>query len=682
MIANPFRGRASGQDVSLDLKEIRRAMEILVCPDHSVELRALPSGRSAVRMGDDIDGLIESVEQIADGASGIYWCLNPCSIPPNENRAARVADIVQRRWMLVDVDPVRPAETSATEIEHAAAQGRAGLIKDYLQKLGWPAPVQIDSGNGAHLLYRIDLGNTPEDQKLIKSVLIALGKKFDDADIKVDNSVHNASRISKLPGTWSRKGPSTRERRHRISRLVNVPEVIRVVSRDQLMSLAGLDQSGKSAPVNPFNGKAKEVPPAKEAYARRALEAEAARVLQASSGERNNTLNRAAFSLGQLVASGHLSRAEVLETLGRAALGTGLDELEITRTIESGLNGGESSPRTIPESNGHAGKAAKSVDPGTVQIFTLSDIMSMHLPPPKWAVPGILSEGLCILAGKPKLGKSFLALNLGITIAAGGHALKHVQVEAGDVLYLSLEDRWRRVQHRARKILGGLQVEASKNLHVCVECPRMTMGGLSVVENWIKKAAKPRLVIVDVWAKFRPISRSNASAYDQDYEAASELKAIGDSSGVSILILHHCKKAAADDVVDEISGTLGLAGAADGISVLTRARSDTEATLFVTGRDVHDQELALKFDETHCTWACTGTAEDRTRSAVRLKVVDALKTSAGGLFVSELAELLELNPASVKKECWRMHQEGQLRKLGSKYLWPGPGTPGEGEEMF
>ena len=701
VLVSPFVGRAvGGYSRGVDAVQAKRALRVFGDLAHSLELRSLPSGRSVVLggealvLGNEGEGDLQAIlADLADGAHGVYWLLNPCTLAPGSRKSAKVGDIVCRRWFLIDIDPVRPSGTSSSEIEHACALGRAERIRESLTGQGWPAPVVVDSGNGAHLLYRVDLPNDKDSQALLKMCLKSLARIWDDEEVTVDTAVHNASRISKLPGTWACKGTSTRERPHRLCQLVRVPDPVAVVSRSLLEDLAATEQEEERTPScpetvvdlpNPFAGRAcgdREDQSNGRAYALRALEGECLRVLRATKGDRNNTLNRAAYSLGQLVASGHLQRDEVVESLARAASGIGLEEHEIQATIHSGLESGQSSPRVIPEREEKTSPSQEtSPPPQGVEIHTLASIMRMHLPQPRWVLPGILSEGLSILAGKPKLGKSFLALNLGITIAAGGKALNSIQVEEGDVLYLTLEDRLRRVQSRARKILGGLQEEASERLHICVECPRMGAGGLGVLEKWIESTPTARLIVVDVWAKFRPIPGrgNNASAYDLDYEAAAALKSLGDRHGVSVLILHHCKKAAQEDVVDEISGTLGLAGAADGITILTRARNDNEATLFVTGRDVQDQELALVFDPKHCTWTSTGSAEDRTRSKTRQRVVEALRASGGGMFASELAELLELSPGTVKKECWRMHQEGHLRKIGSKYLWPGKG--GDDEE--
>ena len=229
-------------------------------------------------------------------------------------------------------------------------------------------------------------------------------------------------------------------------------------------------------------------------------------------------------------------------------------------------------------------------------IYPLPDLLGMNIPPAKWIVPGLLSEGLTILAGKPKLGKSWLALNLALTIAAGGTALGSTPVDAAPVLYLSLEDRLRRVQDRARKVLSGLALPAPVILDVSIEWVRADLGGLSHMADWLAEKGKGSFVIIDVWAKFRPVSLGGRSAYDQDYEHVGALKKVIDAYESSAMLIMHCKKAKADDVLDEVSGTLGLAGSTDGTLVLTRSRSELEAELFVTGRDVEEKSLVLEFD--------------------------------------------------------------------------------------
>lgn len=683
-----FRGRAEGgvSGPACDLEEATRALEFLVDPGSSVEIRAIPTGRSRVFRGDDLAGMVGCLDDLSSGAQSVCYLLNPCNLDPGSTKAAKVGDILSRRWLFLDFDPKRPADCSSTDLEKTLSHGRALLVRDWLGSIGWPEPLTIDSGNGYHLLYRISLPADRDSQQICKSVLSYLSSKWSNEDVEIDESVYNASRVAKIPGTWARKGLSTRDRPHRISRVTHSPSVIKEVTLEQLQRLARMSQLGvvqeepaKKQPSSSMVSVARDNEAAH--YVQAAVEGEISRVAQAAVGERNNTLNRAAFSLGQLVAGGELSHAEAVARLEEQGRSIGLAEEEISRTIQSALGAAKQSPRKVPPRESPSiyqqdSRAAEQIrtsapDQKILQSITLHDLMGMDLPEPRWAVQGILSEGLSILAGKPKLGKSFLALNLGITIASGGLALGQAQVAQGHVLYLSLEDRFQRLQARARKVLAGQGVEASKNLHLAVECPRMGQGGLEAVRQWVEGLDDdPRLIIVDVWAKFRPLaSRGNtSSAYDQDYQAAGELKALADKYGVSVLALHHCKKGGEQDVVDEISGTLGLAGAADGLTILNRARSDNEATLYVTGRDFQETSLALEFDPKTCCWRSHGDSESRTRSKIRQDLLALLKGHPGGYFVSELSDLIGKPAGTIRKELSRMNDDGRVRKCGSKYM--------------
>src|SRR5690606_37816590 len=128
------------------------------------------------------------------------------------------ADIIRRRWFPVDIDPVRPSGVSSNEEEHQAALARAVEISEFLgREQGWPAPVMADSGNGAHLLYRIDLPNDNESRDLVKRCLEVLDAIFSDCACAVDTANFNAARIWKMYGTTSRKGDHTEDRPHRKS---------------------------------------------------------------------------------------------------------------------------------------------------------------------------------------------------------------------------------------------------------------------------------------------------------------------------------------------------------------------------------------------------------------------------------------------------------------------------------
>jgi hypothetical protein len=687
--------------VPLNRLDLRRALALVADPEHGLELRGLPSGRSRVRPSTDLEGLVDAAQSLADDR-GVYYCLNPVS-PTMGDRGAKAQDVIKRRWLLIDADAVRGddgKDQSATEDEKERARLLAAAAQEYLAGLEWPAPALVDSGNGYHLLYRIDLPNDRAAHATCKRVLYALAARFDTDGAKIDRAVHNAARVAKLPGTWARKGTPTAARPHRLARLEWCPaDGPQVVTREQLLVVGGPESEEPQPSPAPdpadtssvFRGRAGGSSP-DAAYVRAALENEVLRVVMARRGERNDALNRAAYSLGGLIGPGLLTELQVVEGLREAAARCGLDvdpncgSRGIEATIRSGLTAGKDVPRAVPEGNARPSRPAQeaaysrpeeTVPPPRkpiIEIFTLPDILAMEIPPPKWAVPGILSEGLTLLAGKPKLGKSFMALNLAITVAAGGLALGNVQTEPGEVLYLSLEDRLRRVQSRARRMLQHLGVEASRRLHVAVEWPRQGDGGLAEIVRWLERSSCPRLVIIDVWQKFRP-NLKQGSQYEQDYNHSAALKSALDAAQCSGLALHHCKKAKADDVVDEISGTLGLAGAADGTLILTRARNDLEAELFVGGRDVSEDKLAIVFDPDQFVWRSLGRAGQHTESKLKAQLIDLFKANAGSVLgTGDITAALEL-PAdkhqTLRTYLGRMATEGLIARAGpGRFRWP------------
>ncbi len=235
-----------------DPGEIRRAVELLH-PEGVVELRALfHRGRKrtaagyfdAEHRGDLVDA---AVKLNADGAA-VYLNLNaldPQLLGRYANRVeayaqatASDANVARRNWLLIDLDPVRPKDTSATaeQLEAAKVTGRA--IYAWVQARGWPKPIVAESGNGLHFLFRVDLPNDDASRDLIKGVLEALAVRFDDAAVKVDRSVFNAARILKLYGTVANKGDSTPAAPWRLSRIALVQDELRPVPLEMLQALA------------------------------------------------------------------------------------------------------------------------------------------------------------------------------------------------------------------------------------------------------------------------------------------------------------------------------------------------------------------------------------------------------------------------------------------------------------
>jgi hypothetical protein len=222
-----------------DPTHMRNTLGLLLQPGQVTELRALEVTTPDYRRPHTVSGYFDAQEalwhavmELTPKARGIYIVPNPIHpalLARAANRMRTVterdaltsdADILKRHWLMIDADARRPSGISSTEVEHRAALDRARQIRDVLAADGWAQPILADSGNGAHLLYRIDL--PVDDGGLVKRTLEALAFRFDDDLVTIDQKVFNPARIWKLYGTVARKGDDTPDRPHRLARLLEV----------------------------------------------------------------------------------------------------------------------------------------------------------------------------------------------------------------------------------------------------------------------------------------------------------------------------------------------------------------------------------------------------------------------------------------------------------------------------
>jgi hypothetical protein len=228
---------------------------------------------------------------------------------------------------------------------------------------------------------------------------------------------------------------------------------------------------------------------------------------------------------------------------------------------------------------------------------------AQDFPPLRYHLPGIVPEGSSLLVGPPKIGKSWLVLSLALAAAAGGVALGQ-HVDARPVFYLALEDGDRRLQDRCRTLLGTDRIPPAFEYKTTVR-PGMIV---DTIELWLARhpGAQP-LVILDRLGKVMPPALLGESSYGRDYRVGTSLKRVTDEQpGSALLTNHHDRKAHSEDFVDRVSGTNGLAGAADTIIVITRPRHENDGIIQVTGRDVAEGQYAVTFDGPHGLWTLDG----------------------------------------------------------------------------
>ncbi|MBA2529957.1 MAG: AAA family ATPase [Euzebyales bacterium] len=298
--------------------------------------------------------------------------------------------------------------------------------------------------------------------------------------------------------------------------------------------------------------------------------------------------------------------------------------------------------------------------------WTAPELLSAEFPEPRWAVPGVVAEGLTLFCGAPKAGKSWAAFGLAVAVATGGQALGKIVVESGDALYIALEDPPRRLQARLRKLLGG--ATAPERLTIATECPRLDAGGVDKIAAWLNTHPDARLVVVDVFAKVRSPSSAQANAYDSDYRAMSLLKALADRFCVAIVVVHHTRKTVAEDWLDSVSGTQGLAGAADAVLILRRSRGQADGELHLTGRDIEETVYALAFAADLGAWQLLdGPAIDYSLGDTRAAILRHLR-EVGGATPKQIADALGLQHNVVKQRCWQMSKDDQLDTADGRYL--------------
>ncbi|WP_052688611.1 AAA family ATPase [Williamsia herbipolensis] len=292
---------------------------------------------------------------------------------------------------------------------------------------------------------------------------------------------------------------------------------------------------------------------------------------------------------------------------------------------------------------------------------------AMSFPPLTWVVPGIIPEGMGFLVAPPKAGKSWLTAGVGLACAAGVKALGHIDVSQRDVLNLALEDGPRRLQGRYRHLLSDGSIP--KRMHSKTS---MTVGNeLATIRQFMDRHPGS-LVIVDTLGRIKPSRRSGEEAYVADYRIGAQLKEIADAHpGSTLLVVHHTRKMESDDFVDSLSGTQGLAGAADFVLLLQRKRQSDEAILHVTGRDVPESEIALLMD--NGSWRLSSptlaqsqsdAGERRERNNKSDRTIRALEFVKGRDKTTsmELAAYLEISNNDAGTYLRRMYTDGLIDK--------------------
>lgn len=299
--------------------------------------------------------------------------------------------------------------------------------------------------------------------------------------------------------------------------------------------------------------------------------------------------------------------------------------------------------------------------------FLASELQHMEFPEIKYIVPKYIPEGVSLIAGKPKLGKSWMCLDIAIAVSTGGKAFDWIKCDQGDVLYLALEDNPRRLQSRMKCMLSDQRWPS--RLRLKTSWPKLDAGCVKMIQKWIDEQTAARLVIIDTLAKIRVSKKDQDTLYAADYGAIEELQSLAAEKGIAIILVHHVRKAEAEDPLDTVSGTTGLTGAVDTILVLSRTTDSV--TLYARGRDIEEIETAIEFNRRDNRWRILGEASEVRRSGERKAIIKVLSEATEPMTPREISDATNMPPNNIKQLLRKMAIAHEVVKVGrAKYTLP------------
>lgn len=242
-----------------------------------------------------------------------------------------------------------------------------------------------------------------------------------------------------------------------------------------------------------------------------------------------------------------------------------------------------------------------------LQTINASKLMDTEYPPLAFNINQILPQGIFILAGSGKTGKSWLSLDMCLSVATG-NKFWDFNATKGDVLYLALEDTHQRLQGRLERIQDdNTNIE---NLHLAISSQGITDGLVEQVKDFIKENPNTRFVIIDTLERIRN-GEQDKSMYSCDYRDMNKLREILDGNSISLLLVHHTRKMFDPDPLNTLSGSTGLVGAVDGVWVLEKEkRTEGKGKLTIVNRDTEGFCFKVEFLKDECKWLFLGNAEE------------------------------------------------------------------------
>lgn len=592
------------------------------------------------------DSLISAFDTINPKGANVYFTINKVNdacYSREQHDCFRVTDatthdheIDSYEWLFIDLDPVRIAEISSTNDELHQAEVLADKVYYFMRDKGFNEPIRALSGNGAHLLYKIDIPNNDENKALISKCLVVLASMFNTDKVKIDEVNHNQSRICKLYGTLAQKGSNTEERPHRMSALKSVPDEIKVNDISLLRLLADELPDATPAPTKSKNSK-----PSKPASIQNEFNLEDwlfnnnIEYIRKDSGmgcdiyplkhcpfdhsHTNGDSKIFHYSDGAIAFKCHHNSCRNMKWQDVRLLyePDAYNESGISPEDDERINKGwQEHKQYLMMVKTDNVEEVKNKLP-KVSVISASELQSKVFDERYYAVDGMIPEGETIIAAPPKTGKSWLMLAMCLAISNGNKFLGF-DTNKSDTLYMALEDGESFEQERLSIVLNG--EKAPNNFHfVFSDVMPMNEGFLLQLDEILAQYPNIRVVVIDTlqFIKFRQ-GRSE-SAYECDYRTGRELKQYAEKNHLAIVVVTHTTKMLhIEDDMANVSGTNGVTGAADAVIVLNKDnRMDKEAKMFITGRKVRQSLHSIVFNDEDCQWHYVGIAEESSNKEER-----------------------------------------------------------------
>lgn len=627
----------------IDAEEVKRAITTLQQPDDVFEIRVIGTTKKDILSGyfRDADTLLSALDTIDLRQRNVYITLGKvkeeCFARSQSERflknpqTSSDSEIISYRWLFIDFDPVRSAGISSSDQELLVAETMAEEVRCYLREMGFEEPVYALSGNGYHLLYRIDIPNDEQGRDLVAKCLKALSEIFDTEKVKIDTSNSNPSRICKLHGTLAQKGRSTKERPHRMSRILSAPDHCKVCTREALQTLAGKIQ--ETAPTQKTT-----VPmPRKEFDLIDFMRRNGMTYTEGSTGRgkmflldecpfdashKNGDAKIFQYPDGAIAFKCHHNSCQSYKWQDvREKFEPGAYDRETSNQDDERYDAGYLQHSITAAAERALKKPKQKKTTKIRKLKSASKLLSENHPEPvvfigcESEVP-LLTEGTCILSAKPKLGKSWFALAMCLALANGDDFLGY-KTRKCSTLYLDLETSAALQQKRIRKALKG--AKPPSNFYIEGETNKLDDGFVEQIEAYLNEDPNIGLVVVDVFQVIRTGNKSRQETeYEHAYRDISPLNELANRKHIAIILVCHDRKAVdPDDPFANILGSTGLQGAAAQMIVMHRKSKDKPIHVSVKSKTVDGlPELNLKFE--NAEWEVVDNADDPDAERARL----------------------------------------------------------------